>query len=152
MSNWGRLSIKEDKQWQSWENDYMPPSGKADTLAGEIIRAMDRIVYRWYNDGDTVDEYGGSEYNHCKGANFFLMEHVPGFETLESKTLGFFSDNEYEDEVCKRLKFVYNYLSNHPEVFETENTEDFLDLSPFEPYNDEDEDEDDGFWNDDEEY
>ena len=83
MSNWGRLPDKEDKQWQSWENDYMPASGKADTLAGEIIRAMDRIVYRWYNDGDTVDEYGGSEYNHCKGANIFLMDHVPGFETLE---------------------------------------------------------------------
>ena len=149
MSNWGRLSPSDDKQWRFWEENYMPSSGKCDTLAGQSIREMDRIVYKWYNDGDTVDEFGSSDYNHCKGANIFLMDHVPGFETLESYGLGGFPNNEYEDEVCKRLKFVYDYLIEHPELFKTKNTEDFLDLSPFEPYVDDDDDDDDDYWGDD---
>ena len=34
--------------------ELVPLEGKADTLAGEIIRAISRIGYRFYNDGDLV--------------------------------------------------------------------------------------------------
>lgn len=34
--------------------ELVPASGKADTVAGEIIRAVCRIGYRWFNDGDMV--------------------------------------------------------------------------------------------------
>ena len=34
-------------------------SGKADTIAGELIRAVNRIGFRWFNDGDVYfDGYG----------------------------------------------------------------------------------------------
>ena len=32
--------------------ELVPPAGKADTVAGEIIRAACRIGYRWYSDED----------------------------------------------------------------------------------------------------
>ena len=32
--------------------ELVPPVGKTDTVASEIIRATCRIVYRWYNDKD----------------------------------------------------------------------------------------------------
>ena len=34
--------------------ELVPLEGKADTLAGEIVRAISRIGYRFYNDGDQV--------------------------------------------------------------------------------------------------
>ena len=34
--------------------ELVPLEGKADTLAGEIVRAISRIGYRIYNDGDQV--------------------------------------------------------------------------------------------------
>lgn len=40
-------------------DELVPESGKADTVAGEIFRAMNRIGYRYYNDGDYFyDGYG----------------------------------------------------------------------------------------------
>ena len=32
--------------------ELVPETGKADSLAGELVRAMSRIAYRFYNDGD----------------------------------------------------------------------------------------------------
>lgn len=34
--------------------ELVPASGKADTVAGEIVRAVSRIGYRNYNDGDHI--------------------------------------------------------------------------------------------------
>lgn len=39
----------------------VPASGKAESLAGELIRAMSRIAYRFYNDGDQVGMGYGKE-------------------------------------------------------------------------------------------
>ena len=142
-SNWGGLNDADDKQWDVWFNEYVPASGKCDTIGGEILRAMSRLVYRFYNDGDTVEEYGGSEYNHCRAADMFLRSKVKGYKTLE----GIWDENKYEKELCARLKFVFDYLNENPDVFNQKNDEDYLDLSPYEPYRDEDEDDD---WNEDE--
>lgn len=146
--SWGGLSPEDDEKWNKMFDEFVPSEGKCDTVGGEILRAMSRIVYRWYNDGDTVDEYYGSEHNLCKGANYYLMDNVPGFESLESHNLAGYSKDEYDTAVCERLKFVFDYLVSHPEVFETPNDVDFIDLAPFEPWVDDEEDDDDGFWDD----
>ena len=36
--------------------ELVPETGKADSLAGELVRAMSRIAYRFYNDGDMVED------------------------------------------------------------------------------------------------
>ena len=44
--------------------ELVPLEGKADTLAGEIVRAISRIGYRFYNDGDQVGmDYGKQTCN-----------------------------------------------------------------------------------------
>lgn len=40
---------------------YVPGMGKAETLAGEILRAVGRIGYRFYNDGDIAWQGYGRE-------------------------------------------------------------------------------------------
>lgn len=39
----------------------VPGSGHADTLGGELLRAAERIAYRYYNDGDMAGEGYGRE-------------------------------------------------------------------------------------------
>ena len=63
MSSWGHLSETDDAKFDELFDKYVPACGKANTLGGEIVRAINRIVYRYYNDGDTVDRYYGNEYN-----------------------------------------------------------------------------------------
>ena len=39
----------------------VPGTGKCDTIGGEILRAVNRIGYRWWNDGDKAGEGYGRE-------------------------------------------------------------------------------------------
>lgn len=135
MSNWGRLPAEQDKEFDAWYDMYVPACGKCNILAGEIIRAINRLVYRWYNDGDTVDRYGGNVYNHNKACDRFLCQKVAGYATLCGV-----SEFDFEDAVCKRLKYVYDYLKKNPKLFEVPNGEDCLDNAPYEPWEDDDDD------------
>lgn len=139
--NWGGLSKADNAFHDSLYDQYVPACGKASTLGGEILRAINRIVYKYYNDGDTVARYYSSSYNHSFGAEKFLCKHVPGYEPMREV-----SDLDFEEAACKNLKRVVDYLRKNPALFEAENYEDFLDLSPFEEWLDEfddyDEDED----------
>ena len=140
MTNWGRLPAEADKEFEAWYDKYVPACGECNTLAGEIIRAINRLVYRWYNDGDTVDRYGGNVYNHNRACDTFLCENVKGYVTLSG--VGEF---DFEDAVCKRLKFVYDYLKEHSELYETPNTEDCTDNAHYEPWEEDEDDWDDEF-------
>lgn len=56
-------------------NKYVPSMGKADTVLGEIIRAVSRIGYRWYNDGDQFNYDYGVET--AGSSAIYLMSHQP---------------------------------------------------------------------------
>ncbi len=135
-NNWGGLSNADNAFHDNMWDMHVPACGKAKSLGGEILRAIDRIIYKYYNDGDTVALYYSSDYNHSYGAEKFLSKHVPGYEPMRDVP-----ENDFEDKACKNLKTVVDYLRNNPALFEVENQEDFLDLSPLEehPYEDEDE-------------
>lgn len=34
---------------------YMPARGEGDTTASQIVTAINKLVYKWYNDGDVYD-------------------------------------------------------------------------------------------------
>lgn len=70
----------------------VPESGKCETLAGEMIRAMMRLLYRDYNDGDLFYEGYGLEV--AAPAASFLMEHGywDQFEEIMNKEL---RDDQY---------------------------------------------------------
>lgn len=34
---------------------YMLPRGEGDTVASQIVTAINKLVYKWYNDGDVYD-------------------------------------------------------------------------------------------------
>ena len=135
--SWGNLSPTDDKRFDVWFEKYVPESGNCKTLGGEIIRAISRMVYRYYNDGDTINDYYGSDYNCVKGADIFLKKYVPNYVSLADVT-----ENEYESSLCQRLKFIHDYLLNNPQVFETPNEDDYLNYQVYEPQT----------WDDEEEY
>lgn len=53
----------------------VPSSGEAETKAGELVRAMMKIMYRDYNDGDLF--YEGYGIETCGSPVHFLCEKVP---------------------------------------------------------------------------
>jgi len=44
--------------WQNMYKQLVPDSGNCKSVAGEVMRAVSKIEYRFFNDGDTVNESG----------------------------------------------------------------------------------------------
>lgn len=102
---------------------YLPDSGKADTVGGEIIRALDRLLYRFYKCGDTVGEGYGIET--CNSSYRYLVAHVPECPDLPD----YHGEEVYENFLTELLEATVDYLKNNSRVFEKENTEDSREVS-----------------------
>ena len=63
------------KTFAELTDELMPDSGHADTLEGEILRAINKIAYRLFNDGDLPTEGYGVETSGP--ALMFLFDNLP---------------------------------------------------------------------------
>ena len=91
----------------------VPDSGKADSVAGELVRAINRIIYRWFNDGDRINE-GSPEVRSTISE---LFENPSDYD----------SDDSYEDMLSDACISLLEDLENHPEL-KTAKTIDMWDL------------------------
>ena len=127
-----------EKKLSTLSDELVPASGPADTLAGEIVRAMERIAYRNWNDGDHLGVGYGKET--CNPAGRFLAEKCgKEIESLVMAAWGISDDTAYDMLLDVLESGVLKYLETHPELKTMPNTEDLFD------YRDEDEDSDDGW-------
>ena len=122
--------------------ELVPPQGKADTVAGEIIRAVCRLHYRNWNDGDHVGVgYGKETCNPA--ARYLLNTEDPDIVKIIDDMWGMESDRLYDAAMELLLESVLNYLDKHQELKTKENTEDMFDYrDKYEDVDDEDEDDD----------
>ena len=134
MSNWGKLSNEDDNFLEALYQQYVPACGKANTVGGEIVRAINRVVYKYYNDGDTVYRYYSCSYNHSWACDTFLDKYVPTYISMKDIT----DDFRFENALCKNLKNVVDWLRANPAIFEVSNSEDCLDGAPYQEWQDED--------------
>lgn len=106
----------------------VPISGKADTVAGEMVRAFGRIHYRYYNDGDKINEGYGEET--VDGSARYLIsvynsdpesEHLS--ENIEKMFMNINKDDDiYEMELEDLAANLVDYLKENPKLEETKNT------------------------------
>lgn len=108
-------------------NELVPPYGAAETRAGEIIRAFNKLGYRFLNDGDHVGIHYGNET--CNAAARFLFERVPAARDVIREMWGENSDEAYSDCLQELQDIVVQYVTEDPEEIMSEpNDEDFLDF------------------------
>ena len=119
---------------KDWSFDHLfdvlvPSSGKSNSLAGELIRAANRIEYRWFNDGDRFFEDYGIET--CGQPAYFLMNFEINDEMpLWDFMLGVAEDNaddKYYDAFLEELKNkVAEIVQDNPTLLVTD-TKDMYD-------------------------
>lgn len=100
----------------------VPSSGKADTVAGELVRAIVRILYRDFNDGDKFFEGYGLET--CGGSAQYLAEN--GFSDLIENILNDAyrladDDKAYTAAITDVAKDVVEKIIEDPVLLETPN-------------------------------
>lgn len=136
---------KTEERISALFKELVPFEGKADTVAGEIIRATCRIGYRFYNDGDQLGiGYGKETVNP---AARYLQEWTNNSViNALSYMWELYDSHSYEAALEKLNEAVLAYIEEHPELKTKENTEDMWE------YKDALEDVDDSGWDEDDEY
>jgi len=120
-------SIRDDKELEELTGQLMPISGKADTPEGELIRAFQKIGYRFYNDGDFPTVGYGAETSGPALA--FFQDHAPTNElAMYANAIENASDNESSVEFEAALEklgsaLVYYVKARIEEVGGIENLE-----------------------------
>lgn len=93
----------------------IPPIGKADSMAGEIARAANQIVYRYLNDGDMVNVGYGKET--CNPAARFLLAHGNGFiQSLTKNLWNALTEEIYQFILVSFASAVADYIAANPEL------------------------------------
>lgn len=116
---WSGLTLEQDQIWESLWDKYVPSTGMAETVGGEILRAMSRIIYRFFNDGDMVGVGYGNET--CNSSDRYLCEMIPKcYVTLDQFCES--QETAYENQMLRNHRVVFAYLQNNPQVFEITNT------------------------------
>jgi len=75
---------------------YMPNRGEGDTMASQICTAINKLIYRYFNDGDWYDNTTSGTYgeNISDYANW-LYNHIPGIQDRMMTVKDMYSGNDY---------------------------------------------------------
>jgi len=77
---------------------YMPDSGEGENQASQACTAINKLTYKWYNDGDVFDNthYLRGWWNDLSSYANWLYNHGLGKEVL-SRITQIKTDKEYEE-------------------------------------------------------
>lgn len=108
----------------------VPSSGPAETVAGEFVRAIMRILYRDWNDGDKF--FTGYGLETCGGSAQYLAEngfHIQIQRILDRAYQLADDDTKYTEAITDLAKDIIVEIKENPELLETINEEDSRDYS-----------------------
>lgn len=102
---------------------YVPNMGAANTIGGECVRALNRVVYRYYNDGDiTGHGYGVETVSNQLG---YLVKLISDVSDIAADLISYTDCcpgyvNALDDLIYKTLSCLFN----NSDLFDIANTED----------------------------
>lgn len=90
---WGYFNKFEDVNDQ-----YLPDRGEGDTVATQIVTAVNKLIYKWYNDGDVFDNTHGMQgwANDLSSYANWLYANVPESEEALDRIWSCRTDDAYE--------------------------------------------------------
>ena len=99
-------NITESVSWSYFDkfNDivdkYLPDRGEGDTMASQLAAAVNKLIYKWYNDRDVYDnvhsELDGWANDLSSYANW-IYKNVPETQELLKSIYQDQEDDEYEE-------------------------------------------------------
>ena len=146
--NEGFIEGKLEDRNEALYGELVPGSGNTGTVEGEMLRAINKIVYRWWNDGDKFYEGYGTE-TAGPAHSYLVNSNNPLRDTLASildKAVGSSGDAAYERILELALTKVLDHIESKEGNY-TKSGEDMYDYSP--EYEDETQDDS---WDEEDDY
>lgn len=78
---------------------YLPAMGEGDTMATQICTAVNKLVYKWYNDGDVFDNQMSCMNGWCNDLSSYanwLYNNVRESQLILEQVDGMY-ESDYED-------------------------------------------------------
>ena len=133
--------MKDNKVFDELTRKYMPASDAADAVGGEILRAVNRLIYRFYNDGDRLGEGYGCET--CNFAARYLINIDKAYKLYINAVWdcdsGYVSKRAYEMFLDMLVNFTVKKLTKtDTDLLTTRNRDDMRDYydEEIDSYND----------------
>ncbi|MBR1602012.1 MAG: hypothetical protein IJ667_01060, partial [Synergistaceae bacterium] len=110
-------NIKEiyEARFNELFDELVPSKDKADSLAGELIRAVSRIGHRYYNDGDMLGVGWGRETVNPAG-RFLLKYGSPTVRRCVKKLWSLLSVGNYERYLRFTVQAIVDYVEACPKL------------------------------------
>lgn len=121
----GKELYDKFKNLKSYDDVFellVPDSGKADTVAGELWRAISRLEYRFFNDGDKFYEGYGRET--AGSSAVYLIDEFDDLFSDDLIDMVGVDDNDYERYIEHLKEVAFNFLESNPDLFGTVNEHD----------------------------
>ena len=86
-------------KFEDFNEKYLPPRGEGETKATQIVTAVAKLVYKWYNDGDVFDNTAhldGWANDLSDYANWLYTYTTDHVKTILDTIYGCWNDDEYE--------------------------------------------------------
>jgi hypothetical protein len=94
------MSVQWDyyDKFKSVIDKYMPATGEGETIASQAVTAVNKLIYKWYNDGDVFDNsrYLEGWCNDLSSYANWLYNHTDRAKILEN-IFCISTHSEYED-------------------------------------------------------
>lgn len=145
--NW---SYYDNEKFDMLNDKYLPSRGEGETKATQIVTCVNKLIYKWYNDGDVFDNtyHLDGWWNDLSSYANWLYEYANVKDILD-KISNCYNDSDYEDllkELADKLfdeEYLYyqNNIEKRGTIYQCEGK------FKFEELEDEDE-EDDDYWDD----
>lgn len=110
----------EFNKFEEVNNEYLPDYGEGNTMATQIATAVNKIIYKYFNDGDVFDNtyYLEGWANDISSYANWLYNNIDGCDTILEKIYNIKSEGEYEDmlyelaEHCLSKDFIEKYAES----------------------------------------
>lgn len=129
-----------DNRFDGVNDKYLPIKGEGETKATQIVTAVNKLVYKWYNDGDVFDNthYLNGWCNDLSSYANWLYYHTDTRNILD-KITHCMTDGEYEDLLKELADKLLNeeYLAEQHKIEKVETIYDCIGKFKFEEYQEE---------------
>lgn len=86
-------------RYEGISDKYMPSMGEGETMASQIVTAVNKLVYKWYNDGDVFDNVHSPLEGWCNDLSSYAnwLARYTEAEPILDSICDCFNGGEYEE-------------------------------------------------------
>ena len=90
-------------------DEYLPSEGEGETKATQISTAVSKLIYKWFNDGDTPDNVHSLKgwYNDLSDYANWLQTNIDEFKGIYRLFVDCSTDDDYAQllfKICKKTE------------------------------------------------